>query len=91
MFSIRYIREDATRRKVRCVWLAGIVMLVADAITLSWVAMLAALTAKNHGRATAKTAALILVAALRILFAAHVAGVIYGCGSSSFSAHLAES
>ena len=36
-------------------------MLVADAFTLAWVAMLASLTSKNHGRATLKTAASVLV------------------------------
>jgi ABC-type transport system involved in multi-copper enzyme maturation permease subunit len=57
MVSIRH-REDAAQ--IRCLWLAGILMLVADAITLGWVAMSAALTSKNHGRATIKTAFFVL-------------------------------
>jgi hypothetical protein len=57
MFSI----HDVGVAQGRCLWLAGILMLMADAITLGWVAMLAALTAKSYGRATIKTAACILV------------------------------
>jgi ABC-type transport system involved in multi-copper enzyme maturation permease subunit len=58
MVSIRHGEGAAL---VRCLWLAGILMLVADAFTLGWVAMLAALTAKSYGRATTKTAACILL------------------------------
>jgi hypothetical protein len=58
MVSIRHPQDAAL---ATCLWLAGILMLVADAITLGWVGMLAALTAKNHGRATIKTAASVLV------------------------------
>jgi hypothetical protein len=58
MVSVRH-REGAAQG--RCLWLAAILMLPADAITLVWVAMSAALTAKSHGRATVKTAASILL------------------------------
>jgi hypothetical protein len=51
------------------VWSAGIFMVVADLITLGWVAIAAALTEKNHDRATLKTAAFVLMLPW-ILFAA---------------------
>ena len=44
------------------VWLAGMFMLVADVFALGWVAMRAALTAKNHNRATITTFTRILIA-----------------------------
>ena len=44
------------------VWLAGIFMLVADLAALGWVAMRAALTAKNHNQATIVAVGRILVA-----------------------------
>jgi hypothetical protein len=56
-----FVHRGGDAAQERCLWLAGILMLVADVITLSWVAMLAALTAKNHGRATIQVAACILV------------------------------
>jgi alpha-tubulin suppressor-like RCC1 family protein len=59
MMSIGHIRtqEDVV---AWCTWSAGIVMFVADVVTVGWVAMSAALTGKNHDRATLKTAALVL-------------------------------
>jgi hypothetical protein len=51
--------EDAAEERSR--WLACILMFVADAVTLSWVAMLVPLTAKSYGRATIQTAACILL------------------------------
>lgn len=43
------------------IWLAGMLMLVADMIALGWVAMRAALTAQNHNRATITAFTRILV------------------------------
>jgi ABC-type transport system involved in multi-copper enzyme maturation permease subunit len=59
MVSIRYNRSPE-QTEARCVWLAGMLMLLADVVTIGWFAMSAALTEKTHGRATAKTAAYIL-------------------------------
>jgi ABC-type transport system involved in multi-copper enzyme maturation permease subunit len=56
-----FIRSRADFAQDRCIWLAGILMLLADVMTLGWVAMSAALTAKNHGRATLKTALSVLL------------------------------
>ncbi len=56
-----FVRTRADAAQCRWTWLAGILMLLADAITLAWVAMSAALTSKSHGRATVKTAAGILL------------------------------
>ena len=72
IFSVHYNRP-VDQTQARWVWLAGILMLVADVITLGWVAMSTALTEKNHGRATAKTAAVIL-ALPWILFGAVAGG-----------------
>jgi ABC-type transport system involved in multi-copper enzyme maturation permease subunit len=47
--------------RARSFWLAAIFMLLADVITLGWVAMSAALTEKSHDRATLKTTACVLV------------------------------
>jgi ABC-type transport system involved in multi-copper enzyme maturation permease subunit len=68
MFSIRYIRQE-DRAQAWSIWLAGILMFLADMLAVSWFAMSAALTAKNHDRATLKTAAFIL-ALPWLLFAA---------------------
>ena len=62
--------------QIRWVWAVCIFLLVADAIALSWVGMLAGLTAKSYGRATLKTAATILV----------LAWILYGC--AELAAHL---
>jgi hypothetical protein len=42
-------------------WLAGIIMLLADVIALSWVAMASALTAKSHHRAIFRTVTRVLI------------------------------
>jgi len=60
MFSVHHSLQEE-RLQTRWVWLAFIFLLATDAIGLGWVAMLASLTAKTHGRATLKTAACILV------------------------------
>jgi ABC-type transport system involved in multi-copper enzyme maturation permease subunit len=57
----------------RCIWLAGIFMLLADVVTVGWVAMSAALTAKNHGRATLRTAIWILLVPWLIFGAVQIA------------------
>jgi ABC-type transport system involved in cytochrome c biogenesis permease component len=58
VFMIVCSHEEKAR--IQCLWLAGILMLVADAVALGWVGMAAALTSKSHGRATIKTAFCIL-------------------------------
>jgi ABC-type transport system involved in multi-copper enzyme maturation permease subunit len=68
MFSISYIRQE-DRAQAWSIWLAGIIMFLADILTVSWFAMSAALTQKNHDRATLKTAAFVL-ALPWLLFAA---------------------
>jgi hypothetical protein len=72
MVSIRHNR-GVEQTQARWVWLAGILMLLADVITLGWFAMSAALTEKTHGHATAKAAAFIL-AMPWILFGAVAGG-----------------
>jgi ABC-type Na+ efflux pump permease subunit len=59
MVSTRHIQaqDDVI---ARAIWLAGIVMFLADMVTVGWVAMSGALTEKSHDRATLKTAALVL-------------------------------
>jgi hypothetical protein len=57
--SVRYIRAQE-QAQAWWIWLAGILMFLADMLTLSWVAISAALTEKNHDRATLKTAAFVL-------------------------------
>jgi ABC-type transport system involved in multi-copper enzyme maturation permease subunit len=59
MFSISYVRTQ-DKAQAWSIWLAGILMLLADVITLGWAAMSAALTEKNHDRATLTTAAFLL-------------------------------
>ncbi|HEY3860357.1 MAG TPA: ABC transporter permease subunit [Verrucomicrobiae bacterium] len=59
MVSVRQMRAQE-EREACCFWLAGILMLLADTLTAGWVGMSAALTEKNHDRATAKTAAYVL-------------------------------
>jgi hypothetical protein len=60
MASIHHIRAQENTQDW-CTWLAGIFILLADMLTLGWVAMSMALTEKSHDRATIKTAACILV------------------------------
>jgi hypothetical protein len=59
MVSANHIQAQ-DNSQARWTWLAGILMLLADVITLGWVAMSRALTEKNHDRATIKTAACVL-------------------------------
>jgi len=60
MATVRHIQaQDQTQ--AWWTWLAGILILLADVMTLGWVAMSAALTEKSHDRATLKTAAFVLV------------------------------
>jgi ABC-type transport system involved in multi-copper enzyme maturation permease subunit len=69
------LRHGGDRTFERNLWLAGITMLVADVLTLPFVAMRVALTAKNPARATLGTIARVL-ALPWVLF-----GVIAGIGS----------
>jgi ABC-type Na+ efflux pump permease subunit len=55
------VHDGQDTAQARWVYLAFILLLVADAVTLGWAGMLAALTAKSYGRATLKTAASVLV------------------------------
>jgi ABC-type Na+ efflux pump permease subunit len=57
--SIHYMRPQE-QTEARCLWLAGMLMLLADAVTLGWLAMSAALTEKSHSHATFKATAFIL-------------------------------
>jgi ABC-type multidrug transport system permease subunit len=59
MVSVRHIQEQENLQ-ARWIWLAGILMFLADLWTAGWVAMSAALTEKNQDRATLKTAAFVL-------------------------------
>ena len=59
MFLVPYKRTELVPGRI--FWAALIVILVADALTLTWAAMSAALTEKSHDRATIKTALLVLV------------------------------
>jgi hypothetical protein len=59
MVSVRHITpsDDVLARYV---WVAGILIFLADVFTLGWVAISAALTEKSHDRATLKTAGFVL-------------------------------
>lgn len=54
-------RQIASDRESQATWLAGMLMLVADLVALSWVGMWRALVAKSHNRATISTLARVLV------------------------------
>ncbi|HTA29266.1 MAG TPA: ABC transporter permease subunit, partial [Candidatus Cybelea sp.] len=68
-----FFRSRSDLAQNRWVWLAGILMLSADTVTVGWVAMSESLTAKSHGRATLKTAALILVLPWALFYGALLA------------------
>ena len=55
------VRDITTDRQNQATWLAGMFMLVADLIALSWVAMWRALVTKSHNLATISTLARVLV------------------------------
>src|ERR1019366_10417769 len=54
-------RQIASDRESQATWVAGMFMLVADLVALSWVGMWRALVAKSHNLATISTLARVLV------------------------------
>ncbi len=84
---LAFVQDRSSAAEFRWFWLAGILMLLADALTVSWVAMSRSLTAKSHDRATLKTAALILVLPWALYYSALMATYL---GMFLFSRQMRE-
>ena len=78
------IQRRASDSQALAIWLAGMFMLVADLITLVWVAMWRGLVAKNHNHATISTVMRVLVLPWALF------GAVVGAGNVWFGLALSK-